>query len=409
MKSSKNLVKIEGGGRLQAFTLVELLVVIAIIGILIALLLPAVQAAREAARRMQCTNNLKQLGLAVHSFHDAKKRFPAISYQPDLCLDLLQSMGIANPSQKDDIADWDAPSVGGRGLRQNTSFFVMLLPFMEQSAIYDELLRFYQDPTVDGGQAQYGAQNNVSIEALLCPSDGVKNTPDRIAKTSYRVSAGDFPIEIDGYNWGGAFIRGPIITGRNGTTTTISSIADGTSHTIIMSESCVGDGSRTIKKGSPDRDSTTNQISNDDGPSQCLTLRQPPNSYLASCQMIDSGSWWSLKGAKAFSADAMDTAFYTALPPNAIWCYNNWRMFHLSASSNHTSVVNVAMVDGSVQAVTDTINTSSLESGMQGLAQSPYTSPINHVPWGSAYGGKSPYGVWGALGSKAGNENAAVP
>jgi prepilin-type N-terminal cleavage/methylation domain-containing protein len=100
----------------SAFTLVELLVVIAIIGMLIALLLPAVQAAREAARRMQCTNNLKQLGLAIHNYHDAQQEFPA---------------GSATLGPPGSPANLTVTDVFAR-----RSVFAAITPFIEQPAIY---------------------------------------------------------------------------------------------------------------------------------------------------------------------------------------------------------------------------------------------------------------------------------
>ena len=135
----------------RAFTLVELLVVIAIIGILIALLLPAVQAAREAARRSQCSNNLKLIGIALHNYHDTLKTFPLGSFTL-----------------------WDGwPSNG-------TNWRVLIFPFIEQGTVFDQL-RFeaITSTFMAGGAAPVPLEGNLVLQGLVvsvyaCPSSAFK-------------------------------------------------------------------------------------------------------------------------------------------------------------------------------------------------------------------------------------------
>jgi prepilin-type N-terminal cleavage/methylation domain-containing protein len=147
----------------RAFTLIELLVVIAIIAILIALLLPAVQQAREAARRTQCKNNMKQIGLALHNYHDVFNMFPYAS-------GAAATTVVGNPTM---------PRV------KNQTGWVLLLPYFEQAALYSSLdhsaamgswMNTAASPLASGGPTTANAAaSNIKLAALLCPSDSGKN------------------------------------------------------------------------------------------------------------------------------------------------------------------------------------------------------------------------------------------
>jgi prepilin-type N-terminal cleavage/methylation domain-containing protein/prepilin-type processing-associated H-X9-DG protein len=180
----------------KAFTLVELLVVIAIIGILIALLLPAVQAAREAARRTQCTNNLKQLVLAMHGHHDSQKFFPPMYYW------------FSSPVHTN--GDWGA--------------MVRLMPFYEQTALYEQLA----PNDFQGDIPPLNTLTQTVIPTLICPSDPTGAAPNAFAK-NYAKSNYLINHQI-----------ASLYTSNNGTVmetrVNFASVTDGSSNTIMFGE-----------------------------------------------------------------------------------------------------------------------------------------------------------------------------
>lgn len=301
----------------RGFTLVELLVVIAIIGILIALLLPAVQAAREAARRSQCTNNLKQIALAMHNYHDTHKTFPAYQYHVT------------------GVYSW-----------QGHGCFTMILPYMEQQPTYD-LVDWNRRWDDRGNQP-----DEVKISAFICPTDGPYPNQAR-AGNNYMVCGG---ARRDFYSTGSPVKASGIFVRRR--ESTFANIRDGSANTIMLSEILKGDDTGSLDM---DRDFTNSlSLGTDQFPTQAdiETAGVACDGTAAGWRQNNAGQDWGA-GFPGY------VAFNTIAPPNwnHISCcsgggfgYACDRNGIVPPRSFHPGGVNCAMGDASVRFIGETVD-----------------------------------------------------
>jgi prepilin-type N-terminal cleavage/methylation domain-containing protein/prepilin-type processing-associated H-X9-DG protein len=345
----------------SAFTLIELLVVIAIIAVLIALLLPAVQMAREAARRTQCRNNLKQIGLALHNYHDAFMMFPPGRMQP-------QSGPPACP-----------PGVGGSVWDGRASIYTFLAPYIDQAGLWNTAN--FKTP----GCLAFNTTGFVKqLELLLCPSEAGQPGGWVIVAVlldwgdvNYRINFGGTsscqssnlsttnPLSINAVcrdELNGAFTDQGALSARD--------FLDGLSTTAMASERCLGDNEEPVN-GMGRFNIKTDILVNVGGGSSTMTT----DTHYGICNVLTAPSTGGFSGLGRdtwYESTYMGTHYNHVFRPNSHVpdCCNvcsvetgglrvarsNTSRAIISARSYHPGMVNVLMGDGQVRGVSENVD-----------------------------------------------------
>ncbi len=380
----------------------ELLVVIAIIGVLVGLLLPAVQSAREAARRMSCSNNFKQIGLALHNYHAAFGRLP------------MQEGGTTNAANADSPSPESTIATSHNRLR--LSWLVPLTPFIEQQALWEQISNPL-DPNEDGvapffqamggSPATYLANYTAGSEykpwltdivSFRCPSDPGRGLPSQ-GRTNYAACLGDAPHfnsrgnKLDtGSDWGiyeaNIACRGMFMARRS---MQFRDVLDGLSNTVAAGEIMTDLGVNDVRQR-PIVPATGNVRT--DGAGYCQPHISETRPTVYDEQLTTIVSQEQRRGSRWAYGRPLYTGMTTILPPNSELCMHSFLDGDgdgvVPPSSHHPGGCHVLMGDGAIRFITDSIEA--------GSSSNPPASWANIGP------SPNPYGLWGSLGTRAASE-----